>query len=61
MHLGVVVLLPDGVWRSCEHGQLHLGHHGVVDGGVGQAGAVRGPPVGDVGLEDLLWERREQG
>ena len=52
--LGVVVLHAVGVGAPCEDGDLHLGHQGVVDGGVRQPEAIGGPPVGDVRLEDLL-------
>ena len=52
--LGVVVLHAVGVRAPCEDGDLHLGHQGVVDGGVSQPESIGRPPVGDVGLEDLL-------
>ena len=55
--LGVVVLHAVGVGAPGEDGDLHLGHQGVVDGGVRQPESVRRPPVGDVGLEDLLCGR----
>lgn len=34
VHLRVVVLFPHWVGCAREHGQLHPGHQGVVDGGV---------------------------
>lgn len=60
VYLRVVILLPHGVERSCEHGQLHPGNQAVVDGGVRQPGSIRGPPVSHVGAEDLLCESEHE-
>ena len=53
-YLGVVVGLHGGVHGARVGRELHDGYAGVVDGGVGEPRAVRGPPVRDVGLQDLL-------
>lgn len=59
-HLRVVVLFPHRVGRACEHGQLHPGNQGVVDGGVRQPGTIWRPPMGDMGLENLLWKSEKK-
>lgn len=53
-YLGVVVGLHRRVDGAGVGGELHDRHAGVVDGGVGEPSAVRRPPVGDIGLQDLL-------
>lgn len=54
--LRVVVLLAGGVRCSCEKGNFHPRHQRVVDGHVGETQPVWRPPVGDLGLQDLLCE-----
>lgn len=41
IYLWIRVLLPPRVERASEAGQQHLGNQGIVDGEVGQSGAVR--------------------
>lgn len=53
-YLGVVVGLHCGVDGASVGWELHDGHTGVVDGGVGEPRAVWRPPMGDVGLQNLL-------
>lgn len=53
-YLGVVVKLPGGVHGTRVGWELHDGYARVIDGGIGEPRAVRRPPVGDVGLQDLL-------
>lgn len=53
-YLGVVVRLHGGVHGARVGRELHDGHAGVVDGGVGKPRAIRRPPVSDVGLQNLL-------
>lgn len=53
-----MVLLPHWVRRAREHGQLHLGHQRVIDSGVRQPGSIRGPPVGEMGVENFLWNSK---
>lgn len=54
-----MVLQAGWVRRSREEGDLHLWHQRVVGGHVGQTQAVRRPPVGDVGLQDLLCDTQQ--
>lgn len=56
-NLGVRVLPPSGVEGSREARQHHVGHQGVVDGEVGQPGAVWGPPVAHLRVQHLLWQK----
>lgn len=53
-YLGVVVGPRRGVGGARVGRELHDGHAGVVDGGVGEPRAVRRPPVCNVRLQDLL-------
>lgn len=53
-YLGVVVGLHRGVHGACVGRELHDGHAGVIDGGIGEPRTIRRPPVGDVGLQNLL-------
>lgn len=53
-YLGVVVGPRRGVGGARVGRELHDGHAGVVDGGVGEPRAVRRPPVRDVRLQNLL-------
>lgn len=56
--LWIVVLQAGRVRGSCEERNLHLGHQRVIDSQVGQTQSIWRPPVGNVGLQDLLWKKK---
>lgn len=57
--LWVVILQAGGVRRSCEKRNFHLRHQRVIDGHVGQTQPIWRPPVGYVGLQDLLCKTKQ--
>lgn len=53
-YLGVGVLLLFGVRCTSKAGQNHVWDQSVVEDQESQPLPIRGPPVGHVGLQDLL-------
>lgn len=53
-YLGVVIGLHRGVDGACVGWEVHDGHTGVIDGGVGESRTIWRPPVGNVSLQNLL-------
>lgn len=49
-----MVEFPCGVGGACVGWELHDGHAGVIDGGIGKPRAIWRPPVGNVRLQNLL-------
>lgn len=61
VYLWVRVLFSSGVRHAGEAGQSHVGHQTIVEDQEGQPLPIRWPPVGHVGVKDLLcWQRQKK-